>query len=172
MRPNYAVQIRALGDDELEEFVHDWLAQRKKDYHGHELWRGSGDMGRDVTGYVTDQRLEGPWDNFQCKQLIRTLSLPAVLVELGKIIMHSANGEFDLPRAYVFVAPRGVQRAVQALLAHPERMRQKFLDQWDTAYSDEAGQRFRSITGHPFRFHSGRDSDLKPAIFGHHLGRC
>ena len=31
------------------------------------------------------------------------------------------------------------------------------------AYSDEAGQRFRSITGHPFRFHSGRDSDLKPA---------
>jgi len=42
---------------------------------------------------------------------------------------------------------------------------------WD-AYSDEAGQRFRLITGHPFRFHSGRDSDLKPATFGHHLGRC
>jgi hypothetical protein len=40
------------------------------------------------------------------------------------------------------------------------------------AYSDEAGQRFRSITGHPFRFHSGRDSDLKPATFEHHLGRC
>lgn len=137
MRPNYAVQIRALGDDDLEEFVDDWLAQRKKDYHGHELWRGSGDMGRDVTGYVTDRRMEGPWDNFQCKQLIRTLSMPAVLVELGKILMHSANGEFDLPRAYVFVAPRGVQRAVQALLAHPERMRQKFLDQWD---ADIAGR--------------------------------
>lgn len=40
------------------------------------------------------------------------------------------------------------------------------------ASSDEAGQGFRSITGHPFRFHSGRDSDLKPATLGDHLGRC
>lgn len=137
MRPNYAVQIRALADDALEEFVDDWLAQRKKEYYGHELRRGSGDMSRDVTGYVTDGRMEGPWDNFQCKQLIRALSMPSVLVEMGKIFMHSANGEFDLPRAYVFVAPRGVQRAVQAMLAHPERMRQKFLDQWD---ADIAGK--------------------------------
>lgn len=135
MRTNYAVQIRALPDDSLEEFVDDWLAQRKKDYHGHELWRGTGDMGRDVTGYVTDRRMEGPWDNFQCKQLSRTLSMPAVLVEMGKIFMHSANGEFDLPRAYMFVAPRGVQRAVQSLLAHPERMRQTFLSHWDESIS-------------------------------------
>ena len=42
----------------------------------------------------------------------------------------------------------------------------------DAAYSDEAGQGFRSITGHPFQFHSGRDSDLKPATFLDHLGRC
>lgn len=135
MRPNYAAQIRALPDDALEEFVEDWLAQRKKEYHSHELWRGTGDMGRDVTGYVTDRRLEGPWDNFQCKQLSRALSMPSVLVEMGKIFMHSANGEFSLPRAYVFVAPRGVQRAVQSSLAHPEQMRQTFVSQWDDSIS-------------------------------------
>ena len=53
MRINHAVQIRALPPDDLEDFVNDWLAQRCKDYHAHELWRGTGDMGRDVTGYVT-----------------------------------------------------------------------------------------------------------------------
>ncbi len=33
------------------------------------------------------------------------------------------------------------------------------------AYSDEAGHAFRSDAGHLFQFHSGRDSDLKPATF-------
>ncbi|WP_210418985.1 ABC-three component system protein [Bradyrhizobium sp. NAS80.1] len=132
MRPNYAVLVRSLPADGLEDFVNDWLAKRVKDYHSHELWRGTGDMGRDVTGYVTERRMEGPWDNFQCKQLSKTLSEPAAFVELGKIFMHAAAGEFSLPRAYTFVAPRGVGRAVQAFIAHPERFRQAFLDRWDT----------------------------------------
>ena len=33
------------------------------------------------------------------------------------------------------------------------------------AYSDEAGHAFRSEAGHLFQFHSGRDSNLKPATF-------
>ena len=33
-----------------------------------------------------------------------------------------------------------------------------------SAYSDEAGHRFRFEAGQSFRFHSGRRSDLKPAI--------
>lgn len=33
-----------------------------------------------------------------------------------------------------------------------------------TAYSDEAGHRFRFEAGQSFRFHSGRRSDLKAAI--------
>ena len=69
MRLNHAAQICTLSASQLEEFVDDWIAQRVKDYHAHELWRGTGDMGRDVTGYVTARRLEGEWDNFQCKQL-------------------------------------------------------------------------------------------------------
>lgn len=54
----------------------------------------------------------------------------------------------------------------------PRRVRGKRAIHGDAANSDEAGQGFRSITGHPFRFHSGRDSDLKPATLGDHLGRC
>lgn len=130
MRINYAVQICALPPNDLEDFVNDWLAQRCKDYHSHELWRGTGDMGRDVTGYVTDKRMEGPWDNFQCKQLSVKLSESAAFVELGKIFMHSAGGAYTLPRSYTFVAPRGVVRRVQHLVAHPEQFRKAFLDQW------------------------------------------
>ena len=129
---NYAILVRALPPDSLEDFVNDWLAQRCKDYHSHELWRGTGDMGRDVTGYVTDKRMEGPWDNFQCKQLSKPLPENSSFVELGKIFMHSANGEYSLPRSYTFVAPRGVARAVQQFIAHPERFRKAFLDRWDT----------------------------------------
>ncbi|EIL90896.1 ABC-three component system protein [Rhodanobacter sp. 115] len=123
--------ISALGADELEEFVNDWLAQRVKDYHSHELWRGTGDMGRDVTGYATAQRMEGLWDNYQCKQLSKRLSETAAFVELGKIFMHVADGAFALPRAYFFVAPQGVVRAVQDFIAHPERFRSAFLARWD-----------------------------------------
>lgn len=132
MRVNHAILIRALPADRLEDFVNDWLAQRCKDYHSHELWRGTGDMGRDVTGYVTDKRMEGPWDNFQCKQLSKTLSESAAFVELGKIFMHSAASAYSLPRSYTFVAPRGTARSVQQFIAHPERFRKAFLDRWDT----------------------------------------
>lgn len=135
MRTNYALHVRALPPDSLEEFVNDWLEQRIKDYHSHELWRGTGDMGRDVTGYVTDQRMEGPWDNFQCKQLSSSLKEASAFVELGKIFMHASNGEFSLPRSYYFVAPYGVARAVQSYIAHPERFRKAFLEHWDTKIS-------------------------------------
>ncbi|MFG1404244.1 ABC-three component system protein [Xanthobacter sediminis] len=131
MRPNYAIQIRALPADRLEEFVNDWLTQRVKEYAGHELWRGTGDMGRDVTGYLTPQRMEGAWDNFQCKQLGVSLSEPAAFIEIGKILMHSAAGAFTLPRSYTFVAPRGVARGVQQLIAHPQRFRNEFLSRWN-----------------------------------------
>ena len=46
--------------------------------------------------------------------------------------MHAAAGELSLPRSYTFVAPRGVGRAVQAFIAHPERFRRAFLDRWNS----------------------------------------
>jgi hypothetical protein len=129
---NHGAQICALSASQLEEFVDDWIAQRIKEYHSHELWRGTGDMGRDVTGYVTDRRLEGEWHNFQCKQLTSKLSERAAFVELGKIFMHAANGEFSLPKAYYFIAPYGLVRKVRDLIAQPEKFRQAFLTSWDT----------------------------------------
>lgn len=131
MKPNFAIKIATLPDERLEAFVNDWIQCRTKDYHSHERWSGPGDLGRDVVGYLTGRRHEGPWDNFQCKQLSQKLSELSAFVELGKIFMHSANGEYTLPREYVFVAPRGVVRNVQSYIAHPSKFQQAFLDRWD-----------------------------------------
>ncbi|CAN7279458.1 hypothetical protein [Mesorhizobium sp. LjRoot246] len=93
MRINHAILIHALPTDRLEDFVNDRLAQRYKDDHSHELWRGAGNVGRDVTAYVADKPTKGPWDNFRCKQLSKTLPESAAFVGAGKIFMHSAAGE-------------------------------------------------------------------------------
>ncbi|WP_085968860.1 ABC-three component system protein [Bradyrhizobium yuanmingense] len=137
MITNYAARIRALDDDALERFVTDWAKRRTRDYVETQRWSGTGDMGRDVVGYVTRQRHEGEWDNFQCKQLSSRLSEKAAFVELGKIFMHSAAGEYRLPRGYTFVAPKGVVRNVQNFVAHPERFRQAFLDRWNELVAPE-----------------------------------
>lgn len=137
MRKNYSGMILVLSDSDLESFVQDWLHQRYKDYVSHERWSGTGDMGRDVTGYVTKERMDGPWDNYQCKQLSKPLSEKSLFVELGKIFMHSAAGAYELPRNYIFVAPRGVGRNVRNLVAHPVRLKQEFLDRWDTYIADD-----------------------------------
>ncbi|ASW06415.1 ABC-three component system protein [Rhizobium sp. 11515TR] len=137
MRPDYAAQLKAMHPDDLERFVADWLSIRRKEYVEWDDWGGAGDRGRDVVGYVTKDRHEGTWDNFQCKRLKINLALGSALVELGKIFMHSAEGHYSLPRNYTFVAPRGVGRSLQELSTHPERFRRALLDQWDSQISNE-----------------------------------
>lgn len=131
MKPNFAALITALSDVDLERFVGNWLKHRVKQYHSHERWSGPGDMGRDIVGYTSPERHEGPWDNFQCKQLTKRLGETSAFVELAKIFMHAANGEYSVPRAYTFVAPRGVVRAVQSYIAHPNKFKTSILAKWD-----------------------------------------
>ena len=137
MIPNFAARIRALEDERLEAFVKDWLDRRTRDYVETQRWSGPGDMGRDVVGYATPHRHEGDWDNFQCKQLSARLSEKDAFVELGKIFMHAAAGDYSLPRSYTFVAPKGVVRNVQNYVAHSNRFCQAFLDKWDAMIASE-----------------------------------
>lgn len=128
---NYAQQIFVLTPVQLESFVEDWVQQRSKEYHSYQRWSGTGDLGRDVTGYVTSLRMGGLWDNFQCKQLGSKLSERSLFVELGKIFMHAAAGAYSLPRAYVFIAPKGVVRPALAFISDPAKFQQAFIDRWD-----------------------------------------
>ena len=73
--------LLALPDIELEKFVREWVLL-KKTYAGIQRFTGPGDMGRDVVGYLTQARHEGPWHNYQCKQYGRAVSLDVGLREI------------------------------------------------------------------------------------------
>lgn len=136
MKPDYAKKIYTLDDDDLERLIDDWIARASSGYKGSERFSGSGDMGRDVVGYKTNQKHEGEWDNFQCKQLKSVLYRPDALRELGKIFFHSSKGNFILPVHYFFVAPRGVARTVKELVAHPTKLAEALETDWDEICAD------------------------------------
>jgi hypothetical protein len=128
----YHRQILALDDEALERFVRDWIARKTSEYVEVERFSGAGDLGRDVVGFKTDRRHEGPWDNFQCKQYGRTLQPAAALLELGKILYFSEQGEFTPPNTYYFVAPRGMSRDLERLIFNPSALQNDLVSRWDS----------------------------------------
>lgn len=129
---NYRRHLLALDDDELEQFVLRWAkVMAAPKYHHVERFSGSGDMGRDVVGFLTDQLHDGQWHNYQCKQYGRNLSVGSALLELGKIIHFSHQGAFTLPVEYTFVAPKGLSRPLEELIFSPNKLRQALIDNWD-----------------------------------------
>lgn len=132
MAIDYAPRILAMDDKELETFVNKWLERKKATYVQTDCFSGSGDLGRDVVGYCTSQKLDGVWHNYQCKQFkTQPLRVPAMLAELAKILVHSARGEYPLPERYYFVAPRGLGREAKKLLASPLKLKARLIADWD-----------------------------------------
>lgn len=128
--------ILSLTDDELENFVREWTGH-KREYTEIERFTGPGDRGRDVVGFLTNQRHEGPWHNYQCKQYGRTLQTVVGVREVGKVLYFSHCGEFTAPTAYFFVAPRGVNRNLKRLIANPSQFRSELLEKWTDYCADE-----------------------------------
>jgi hypothetical protein len=122
--------IIALPSDELEKFAREW-ALLKKGYFGVERFSGPGDMGRDVVGYLTKDKHEGGWHNYQCKQYGRAVPLASGLGELGKILYFAHEGEFTAPTKYFFVAPKGVTRTLRGHISKPSQLKKVLLETWD-----------------------------------------
>lgn len=128
---DYRRHILALDDDGLEEFVFAWMRHLTKGYAEVERFSGAGDMGRDDVGFLTRERHEGPWHNYQCKQLGRTLQPGSVLLEIGKVLHFSHIGAYLPPTGYVFVAPRGASRTAEHLIFNPSVFQTTLLERWD-----------------------------------------
>ena len=122
--------ILALTDTQLEEFVRQW-ATKKSEYGEVERFTGPGDMGRDVVGFLSSNRHEGAWHNYQCKQYGRSLSTEVGILELGKILYYSQRGEFTVPTRYFFVAPRGINRNLRRYITNPSELKDVLLTKWD-----------------------------------------
>ena len=127
----YGRQVLALSDSELEQFVRDWIDAKKPKYSEVESFTGSGDLGRDVVGFLSDKRHEGDWHNYQCKQYAKRLPTDGALLEIGKILYYAHKGEFSVPTAYWFVTPRGVNRNLERLIFNPSQFKTELIQNWD-----------------------------------------
>jgi hypothetical protein len=128
---NYNRRILSLDDDELERFVLHWVECKSKSYVEFERFSGSGDLGRDVVGFLSSERHEGGWHNYQCKQYARPISTDMGILEIGKILYYAYKGEFTAPDKYFFVAPRGVNRNLNTLIFNPSKFRETLITEWD-----------------------------------------
>lgn len=116
---------------ELEVFCRAWT-ERKSGYVEVKRFAGPGDMGRDVVGFLTAQRHDGPWDNYQCKQYLTGVSRPQGLLAIGKVLYWASQGHFTLPRRFYFVAPKGAARKLTLLVDKPSELKTALRDDWDT----------------------------------------
>ena len=106
---NYTRAVLTLDDTELELFVRD----------------------RDVVGFLTPEKHEGAWENYQCKQYGKRLPTDTAICELGKILYYSWQGDFTPPTKYFFVAPKGLNRNLETLIFNPSKLKSKLIDEWD-----------------------------------------
>jgi hypothetical protein len=125
-------QILLYSGAQWEEFVEEWAHFCLKPiYVSVRRFTGAGDRGVDVAGFTDADGLQGVWDNYQCKHLDKPLAPSKAWVELGKILWHSFKGDYRAPRAYFFVAARGVGTTLAALLADSAKLRKELVANWD-----------------------------------------
>jgi hypothetical protein len=118
--------------DDWEEFVHEWGHYcLKKTYKQVQRFAGAGDMGIDIAGFVDDKRLNGVWDNYQCKHYDKALTPGDVWPEFGKVIWYSYKKQYVPPRRYYFVAPWGTGPKLTHLLANETRLCEELIANWD-----------------------------------------
>lgn len=125
-------RLAAASDKTLEIFVHHLVSLETGIYRDHDCYGGSGDKGRDVAGFLTHRRHEGEWHNYQCKQYRRPLGADYILLELGKMFHHAAEGAYILPTRYVFVVPGNLSTPARALMDRKSLLKSTLVGDWDT----------------------------------------
>ena len=125
-------QLLLYSEDQWEDFVQEWAHYcLKKQYMVVQRFTGAGDRGIDIAGLTDPQKLQGVWDNFQCKHYDHALRPSDVWVEIGKIVWHSFKKDYLPPRCYSFVAPKGAGTSLAALLADSQKLRAGVIQNWD-----------------------------------------
>jgi hypothetical protein len=124
------VRVRGWDEDRFERYIHEWAyTLQLSGAYGKVVWApGSGDKGRDIRAYVTDET--GIWDNFQCKFYKNPLSPSDVWLELAKLCLYTLRGDFTKPRKYHFVAPHDLGPELSGLIGQGVKIRNLLLDEW------------------------------------------
>ncbi len=123
-------RIKGWDEDRFERYIHEWAhTQKNRGVYGKIVWApGSGDKGRDIRAYVTDESDE--WDNYQCKFYKAPLTPGNVWLELAKLCYYTHRKDFTVPRKYYFVAPYDAGPSLSDLFGKREEIRDGLLAEW------------------------------------------
>ncbi|MDR2241129.1 MAG: hypothetical protein LBE33_11880 [Zoogloeaceae bacterium] len=125
-------RLLTYSPDDWEGFVEEWAYYCLATKYKHvQRFSGAGDMGVDVAGFADDNRLQGVWENFQCKHYDHAIRPSDVWAEFGKVIWYSYNGEYTVPRRYYFVSPRGTGTSLSRLFSNTTKLREELIANWD-----------------------------------------
>ena len=125
---NPVARLSIMGSGDWEDFIREWAESLKSEYHDVQRIGGSGDQGRDVIAYLTDQPT--PWVNYQCKHYGAPLAPADAYLELGKLCYYTFINEYTLPNRYYFVAPKGVGTSLGKLIEKPQKLRAQLIANW------------------------------------------
>ncbi|MGA8366347.1 MAG: ABC-three component system protein [Candidatus Acidiferrales bacterium] len=144
-------RILLYSADEWELFVQEWAHFCLRNLYAQvQRFSGAGDRGIDIAGFRDAPRLQGAWDNYQCKHYARGLYPSDAWPEVGKILWYSFKGEYKAPRRYFFVAPRGAGTSLANLLANPAKLKEGLIKNWDTQVARKITETERVALEGPF----------------------
>jgi hypothetical protein len=123
--------ILLMDDEELEKFCRAWT-EKKAGYVEVKRFAGTGDMGRDVVGFLTDKRHDDGWDNYQCKQYRKGVNRSQGMLAIGKVLYWTSQGHFTPPRNFYFVAPKGLARKLELLIDKPSELKKALIGEWNS----------------------------------------
>ena len=122
-------RVKLFSADQWEAVVDEW-ASSLPFYGLVERAGGAGDKGCDVIATVHPSDPDSDWDNYQCKHYDQPLAPSDIWLELGKLCYYTFIGDYGVPRAYRFVAPRGVGTKLLNLIKKPENLREGLIANW------------------------------------------
>jgi hypothetical protein len=81
-------RILLYSPEEWEQFIEEWAYYALKHrYKQVQRFGGAGDKGLDVVGLTDAKKLQGVWDNYQCKRFVGHAVYPTdAWPEIGKIL--------------------------------------------------------------------------------------
>jgi hypothetical protein len=144
---------------------------------------GAGDKGIDVAGFRDVDKLQGAWDNYQCKHYRDPLSFGVIAPEIGKMLWYSYCGDYKPAQSCQFIAPKGPSTKLALLLANAEKLKNKVFEDWSKSIStkitstqvvDLSGEFRQYVEKFDFRIFSA--SEPRSVIEAHrntryHIGR-
>jgi len=126
-------RLEMISEDDFEDLVREWAIDYLEDkYEKVRRSSGAGDMGRDVVAYIKyTQDEEAEWDNYQCKHYDKPLTPQTAFLEVGKMCYYTFKGEFNVPKTYYFVSPKGAGPQLSKLIDNPKKFKEKLCENWD-----------------------------------------